>query len=753
MSTNITTTTRHFEINPNLFLVEHSISIAAEKAAPEPVHHVLVIDCSGSMSGELPKIRASLKSKLVEIVSENDLVSIVWFSGRGEAGTLIEKAGVPTLREMKKLHDAIDRWLKPVGLTGFVEPLDIVKKLVKGGGDSGRYIQSLFFMSDGMDNQWQRDEIVKAVEGLKGLIDEAAFVEYGYYADRQLLSKMAATLGGTLVFAEDFKAFDPAVVRELKKSSERAPRVVVGLGDSNAIEDFVFAIDVEKQTIAMYAADRFKGQASVPASAGSVYWLSNAPPSSSKVMKAALGTERREALKASLYAAMSLMAMRARPDMVRPVIGALGDVDFAAHYGGMFGKQKLSEFMLAAERAVFDDDMRGEIDFERAVPNENLKTVLDVLAILSDDEETRILLDDHRFRYTKISLGREDATDDDVPKLKFEVGPSPDGRQGYAIQDFTWNKDRANVSVLVKKYGAVDLTGRLPAGASSSAVPLKFPTHIFRNYPLVRDGLVNVDSLVVAVSPATERALEAIMPSMSTRVDRGISTPDLRVLILDLGALPIMNIRESETRYNAAATVLEQVEIVKKQARAKVLKHVFDARSPDARVLSGSYATLYGDDAALWLKDQGLDAFNGYAPPKTKQVEAKDFYLAKVIEVSLKGLNSLPSVNEVLKKRADKKKQTVSGALMLAVIEDLERKEKATGSSKLYGDWLKIARDQAVLDVRIALRQMARKKFTMIVGQTWFYDAPDAFAYKTEVDVEGYKVEASIDAVEVRQEI
>ena len=55
----------------------------ASKAVEVPVNHIFVIDCSGSMSYDLPKIRKQLKNKLPSLLKQDDTVSLVWFSGKG----------------------------------------------------------------------------------------------------------------------------------------------------------------------------------------------------------------------------------------------------------------------------------------------------------------------------------------------------------------------------------------------------------------------------------------------------------------------------------------------------------------------------------------------------------------------------------------------------------------------------------------------------------------------------------------------
>ncbi len=307
------------------------------------------------------------------------------------------------------------------------------------------------------------------------------------------------------------------------------------------------------------------------------------------------------------------------------------------------------------------------------------------------------------------------------------------------------------------RKGAVDLSGRVPF-KSPSFPSDAFPTHVFRNFAIVKDGLVNVDNLVVTVSPATEKKLEAL--NVYLLVDRPRSTPTARLLIIPLSMFPVMNIRDSETRRSAMETIHEQVALTRLRARQKVVKFYADLAGVDEGPPAG-FAALYGDETATWLKEQGFDPKNGYAPTKTKQAEPTgDYYLAKVIEVSMKGLNDLPSVNEVNKRRIAGKDQTSSGALMLPHVEEMRTLLKpfldpqtdaiATPVSAAVKATLKAAKQSAVKNTRDAIRAMARKKFAMIVGGTWFFDAPTFGEFEGLVGWYGKDMSVKITAVETK---
>ena len=233
-----------FKVSDSLYLVCTPVSKSEPaKLVEVPTNHVVIIDCSGSMSCDLPNIRTQLKQKLPKLLRAKDTISIIWFSGRSQCGILLEAEPVATLVDLKTVEAAIDRWLRPVCLTGFKEPLELAATLaVKFKTTMPGSVSSLFFMSDGCDNQWNRSDILSAVgKAMTAGFSSATFVEYGYYADRPLLTQMAQTAGGALIFAEDFSRYTPSFEAVMQRKISGAPKIEVKI-PGEIVGGFAFAM-------------------------------------------------------------------------------------------------------------------------------------------------------------------------------------------------------------------------------------------------------------------------------------------------------------------------------------------------------------------------------------------------------------------------------------------------------------------------------------------------------------------------------
>jgi hypothetical protein len=772
-----------FEIAPSLYLVRQvAASQGTTAAAPQPTNHVAVIDCSGSMTGELPRIREQLKKRLPQLLAEGDTFSLIWFSGRGEAGALIEAEPVATLKDLQDVHKAIDRWLRPIGLTGFKDPLVEAEKLITRVSKKNGNPFALFFMSDGCDNQWSRADILKAIEGIAGKLSSATFVEYGYYADRPLLSAMAEKCGGSLIFADRFDQYVPAFEAKMQQRAVGEKKLAVKV-DGDPIGGFVFALDSEKHEITTYGLDA--GQATVPAGTDAVWYLSPSKIGMGDAMSRYVRQDRLgqtkvnhdEPMLAGCYAALSLFAVRMKPDIVYPILKTLGDVAFIELFAGCFGKQKYTEFMQAARTAAFYPDVRYTNGYDPTkVPADDAFTVLDLLQLLTEDEATHILLDHPSFEYSRVSRGTLDADENfyvaeqeqlDALKvqlaaakkpaelkkiqteidallatkrdaLKFVPTPAPNG---YPLANLVYNENRANISLLVTKGGTVDLSARVVAKEPwAKNIPTTFPTKIWRNYTVVADGLVHVEQLPVVISKQTYQMLK---DKASMRLI-GDSTLPTCTVVINLKPLPIIN-RNMVGSVSARDLIETQYELLDAKAHQKVYNSFVKTKAPGAKTADSDLAVKYGEDAAAWLKEQGItDA--GFAPKRT-QAESTDFYMAKELEVKLKGYSSLPTLEN-----AKAGKGGGGGALMKPVITNVESKlAKLNDEGKAA--WLQNQQTTVRAQTRRLIQRMAQKKFAVIVGQVWPSEFKSIDENTLTVKIDGKDIVGTIEMSETEVRI
>lgn len=685
----------------------NSFKVSSVKTATTvdvPINHIFVIDCSGSMYYDLPKIRIQMKNKLPSLVKKDDTVSLVWFSSKGEFGKLVEKVNVNDLNDLNRLNTAIDRWLQPMSLTGFVEPLRTVKDLHT---DEGVY--SLMFLTDGCDNQWSRGEILGASQELAELMANAVFVEYGMYCNHTLLTEMAEKVNGSVLFAENFDKYDP-IFDGIVKRKVSARRIEVNVG--TPVENFVWSCS-DAGAISYKVTD---GKVYVPEDVDEVYWFTDGV--------AVGGIDWKP-----LYQGLSALALNRKSGFVKKQLSDIGDVALFRQYSNSFGKQNLYDFAEKLKIAGTDETLRFTAGKQVGVlPDDNAYTVLDLIHNLRN---LNAQINLKKFKYNRIGRATEMSSElskaetmalsegiaesesvseikkltDSAMKLASEranmkFSPASDV---VRIGSFTYNETRPNVSMLFNIKGKVGLPSDAP-----SVLPKDFDTCVYRNYTIVKDGMLNVQELPVVATKELTGHLDANKVPYTTDEDG--------VAVINLRSLPIINARMVKSvNANELADLIYQSFVQK--ASTKVYKAFLEELLPAEK--SEQIRASYGDDVAEYLKSIGITD-SGFSP-KTTLAQAVDKYMSVELAVKFKGLSTIPSFN-AFKKKIDAGKSLGAGEELLKGAYDECVANKASMPEADFIKWLESKIDANNVEFDETYRKIVESKFSIVVGQTWFSD-------------------------------
>lgn len=738
------------------------------------VDHIFAIDVSYSMANVLPDLRKQMRSMLPEVCRDGDTVSIIWFSGKGECGALCERHSVSTPADLQKLSTLIDAWIKPVGATGFLDPLKLAAQISQGA-PAGRFA-SFVFLSDGYDNCSARNDVMTVCKQLSGLLNSCAVIEFGFYADHQFLQQMAETIGGALLMAKDIGSYSQQLNAYATRSLRVPPREVSEIeSDLKLVGDFVYAVADTGPLVYAVGADR-----RVSAPAGVKLWaVVNELPANAKVVTPVFGPGVSTETQAAMYAGVCAFAQKSKSTVTRSLAYALGDVQVIEDYAACFGKQSYARFIERVTAMIRQETQRYRRGHNpNCAPNPNQLTVVEFLEMVADDEKTLVCLQHEEWEYNRISMKRV-ASDDAKQaalaaadamldaQMRFGVNSkeAKDAAAAYAavgdshipvftptinvagveIDDLIYHSSRPNVSFRVRIDGTLDVS-QIP-GRPSSVEPV-VQTFVYRTYSAVADGVINIKKLPLQMSTALRNKLaREVLPENFIRYDaQGIA-------IVNLDLLPLTNAKSVQEVNSQDLTVAEW-RLARAKGRQKVLNHYMRVygRSSDRR--SQSLLSVYGDAGAAFLRDYGVtDA--GYHPTATESAPSGDFYMSKGLVTKIKGMSSLPSIDEVVGKLADsKKKLTISASTMAPEIQRMEKElasdvykkavdPKAYFASKIEGE-LKALRSE----VREASAKIAKIKYAMVVSQTWFNDRRDITDNVVTMNVDGQDVVATYELEE-----
>ena len=699
----------------------------------EPVNHVFCCDISGSMWDDLPQMRQQLKNRLSSIIEDEDTITIIAFADAEDCVVLKEYVHCTNAGELSELHKAIDRYLTPQGCTDFLEPVERTIKLIRKGE---RY--NFVFLSDGGHNCGPFSKVVDAMKTLSPDVSQAAIIEYGYYADSERLSEMAEILGGSKIPAAEFDQYVP-VMENVFKGGPCTPRVKVTLPHDvrKLVKPVVIFLNDSLEQVSVAAVDE-DGNALIPESVEKFWTVTRPVPTVEELSKPEDMTP--------FYAVAYVLADKLEYDLAEDVLCYIGDKKFIKEYQGAFGKQKLFAFQNDLASATFFPDDRGEIDPDYKPINDGY-CVVDFFNDIAADKGNLIRVASEDFKYNRIgakSVDKVVLTEEEKVALAnaqsaadaqkiIDMAKSRQPKvtkvdKGYPIADFVWNEDRANLGGLFN----IDITVALPENQFGLS---KVDSFMYRNYTIIKDGIINVSVLPLVLTQDTfaticqhDGLLVKIMPE---------STDDHMVhCLVDISGLPVINKKKIKGCKKSEMTRLA-LNLTDCKFCLKYLRYLLPEKAA-VEAPSG-----YTPEQAEYLASLGITE-KGYTPAKDV-VKDGDFYMATTLNSSFKGFSAVPKITDVQDRIASGKKLTPAMEYMAAVIKRVDKFiSDADPSGNKRDEVIRQMIGDMEADKAMFARQLAQMKFAMIVSRKWFEGATN-FDDNTDTVKSQYGIDMTIE--------
>ncbi len=756
---------KNVKLNENYFLTTQEVNSEVTVEVTKKTNHIFVVDVSGSMHYELPKIRTQLKNKLSNLMKEGDTISIIWFSGGRDAGILKEEVEVKSLKTLSDLNDAIDKWLRPIGLTAFLKPLQLVKELV-GRIQNNRpdSVFSMIFLTDGYNNDCPWNEVITTLKSMETDIASSTFVEYGYYADSRRLTEMASVIGGEKISCDGFDDFEPMFDAKISSSARGGKKTVVEITDAYLYD---FAFSVNDGSVLLY--NITDGKILVGGDVKEIYFFS---PN-------AIG-KTENAVDTALYAAIYVLSDKLLNDDAEKIFYALGDQYHYKMLVNAFGKQKLNSFKTAIKECIADTTKRfpdgGRVQIQ-PVPDDAY-CLMNLIEDLGNMENCLFYPNHEDFNYNrigrkKVAVGStiteadkkrlaEAKNVEELTKITAELAENKvdvkfvDSKpeRGYPLTDLVWNESRANLSVRIYIEGEAILP------ENSFGVD-KVASFIYRTYTIIKDGIVNIQKLPVLWSKELEDLL--IKNGVKFTCDKTIHNALVNdttyglTIVIDLTSLPLVN-KSMVKSISAMELAKQQWELVKLQGDKKVYDYYKKQLFP--KTSEGFLATGLSQECVDWLKEVGITDYNGFAP-KVTSAEATDFYMSVVLDTKIKGLSSLPKVEDVVTKINAGKELKLNEFVMADAIKKYQAQldsemykslseEQQKGVLKTY-----LETKSAILNKqrRKVLQEIAQIKFSLILSKKWFIEFKSFDENTLHVNFDGKDLDIIFDLNEKEEKI
>lgn len=721
---------KHVKLDEKYYLITQEVNTTTVAEVAKNVNHLIVVDVSGSMYYDLPIICKNLKNKISSLVRENDTVSIVWFSGKNEAGILKEEVQVNSLKQLNDLNNAIDRFLKPIGLTAFAKPLELVNDIIErisGNEPNGTF--SLIFMSDGYNNDVPWQEVVEKINKISPKLSSSVIVEYGFYADSKRLTEMSSILGGEKINCDSFDEYDTVIANNFTKKLTSNKKNIIEIDDNHKY-DFAYSVDSDGSILLYNIQDN---KITIGSDINKIHYFSIKNE----------GDEDKDQHTA-LYAGIYVLADKILNDDAEKLFYALGDNYHYKMLINAFGKQKLNSFKSAVKECVIDINKRFPKGIETIKPiSDNTYCLINLIEDLGGLNNCLFYPNHSDFNYNrigrkKISRGSELSNDDkkrlseatnikEATKILDELNEKnidiefikTNPNKGYPLTDLVWNEKRANLSVKIRIEGEVILP-------KNKYHIKKIDSFKYKTFTIIKDGILNIDKLPVLYSDELINIL--IKNNVKHVVDEeynALTSGDNygKTIIIDLSSLPIIN-RLMVKSISANDLAKQEWELKKIQGDKKVYDYYRKQLFPKE---SKSFIDRYGEECTNWLKEIGITDYNGFAP-KSDFEESTDFYMSVNLITKIKGLSSLPKVDDVVAKLKDNKPLKLNEWVMSDAIIRFKQQQETDIYQSLSDEqklgvletYLKTKSEILNKKKRKIMQNIAQIKFSLILSKKWF---------------------------------
>jgi hypothetical protein len=580
-----------------LYRVEEVALTAPPTPTRKASHHVLVIDRSGSMWGELDAVKGMVEKVLTleEYKDSEMLVSVLSYSSSGDWTAHIERAKVEDVMAPGSKHVEAIRKIRVTGLTCISQGLRAAKDLCHAGETTCVTLHSDGYANDRSPGAEKR-EIDALVEEFRKLTDVFVnTIAYNHWSDFKLLSYIANACGGT--------CFQTPTAKELFNTLHQTADLLAGqvvptvevlpegadytafvsvaarkvLGASGALS--VRGVKAEHDRIA-YRYHRLE-QAQ--------YDALNEPVCGDG------------ASVTPVLAFASAKIAEGRLNEAKYAVVSSRDLTLLEEHARALTNPQVAAMAAAVQAVLFDGIPATHIQSKTfGFPNAGQASVMRVLGILGKyakdiEVDVAALRKDYKRRGVRRIPGTRNPDGTVTPPTHKTVPRS----EGWAkVRSFDLNRNTATVNMLVAR--PVDLVDVATGATVPEVAGINLDLESFNNYTVVGDGELNL-----------------------ARIPLRITNKRLHRELVDVGALSAGDLDPKATY----EVVLDGRPLVAYDATfdAKVFAGVFDrvARIKAlSSILSASLkekSDAYTDDQIAALKSHYLSASMFFSPPSTTE--------------------------------------------------------------------------------------------------------------------------------------
>ena len=544
-------------------VVKTDTASAPKSKQASVTHHIIVVDRSGSMYGDI----APLKDTLIKLLTLDEYqrsemkVSLISYSSVGDCTLHFKKVPVSEVMKMNSPQQKEIRRIQATCMTGMSQSMEMAAEIVDKDELTGISLHSDGYANDPSPYA-EVQNMERVCEKLAKLNVFVNSIAYRESSDFKFLSKIANAVSGKCTLATNIKqVYDCLYDTSAILNKQAVPAIVYDLGDA------------DYQVFVSRSAQRVNG------AAGEVKVTGLTKDDDGVVY-------RYKQLTADEYRHSSAVEVQGDDAVYAFAIANLSEGNLnrskyamASTYNGLVAKRHaraLTNNQLAAmstelKTVLFDPNTTRQIG-TAPINFSGQTSILGLVNVIDQNKEDislnlKALIQNYKRRGVKRVPGvrRDDGTIE-KPPVETEY---LDGGEWVKIQNFDVNRNNATLNMLIARpVRLIKVADRKPVSEIMGIMLNDLST--FNNYTIVGDGDINVPKLTVKF--ATEKAFEAIR---ALGVMAGASKFDPKSeYVIEVDQLPVVD-------YTYEPEVKDLAQAFEKVAKAKAVVSILSAISKE----------------------------------------------------------------------------------------------------------------------------------------------------------------------------
>jgi len=614
------------------------LTAQAPVTVKKPSHHILVLDRSGSMYGDIGDVKSTVEKLLTlsEFKDPTLKVSLVSYSSQGDVKLHFSKvtvedvmrAGSPYLGEIRSIH--------ATALTCISQGLVMAETIVDDADVTCVTLHTDGFANDRSPTAEARD-IKAAVAKLKKHPNLFAnTIGYRDWCDYNLLASISNALSGVCVQAKGIKTVYESVYATTKLlAGTMSPAIEVSIGKA---DHALFVSRSARKVLGM--PDTFAVQGLAPADDKTAYRLFEVSAKDYADLDAPVNGEN---------APVDPVLAFARTQIASGNLNAAKYALVSTRCGELLGKhaRALVASDIAAMAAGTEEYLFDRIPF---VPSNGYglgatgPSVLTVLTYLNGHADTLTVdLPTFAAAYKRRGVKRIPGTRlaDGTVEPPTVASRHRDGDGWVRVSSFDLNRNTATINMLVSQPIDLFANGSTARVASVAGVNLD-NLKSFNNYTVVGDGMLNAPSLPLRTS--SQKVLDGLVALGLPLANAKAGQP----FTLDLANLPLVDYDLNVGAVDhTTATRLARLTVLSKILNGMVKGDASGFTSEQVDELKKHYLT-----PALYFSPPTTTEYADLADAiATGKVDTKLSYKVNIGTQTITGLDKLKSGNEYLQRR------------------------------------------------------------------------------------------------------